>query len=215
MQVRRQSGWTPPHPDHRCLHLHHPPNFTPDAIPAATLPIYPGLGQAPNMLDCILGGLVLHPTLHKTGHFKDTLFSPSLVLRKQWQTQIRQSQIADFTLPIPVPHSDKLNQTLVVWYPTGAATWQTSLKYIVMHDSRPLVPHYENISSTKLKVNNISQRRQMRTKPRTQATCIKIGNIGLAVFELYKWPDMTDKLTYPSQYLVLFPKKQTQNRLQK
>ena len=33
------------------------PNFTPDALPAATLPIFPGLGQAPNMLDCIPGGL--------------------------------------------------------------------------------------------------------------------------------------------------------------
>jgi len=33
------------------------PNFTPNALLAATLPIYPGLGQAPNMLDCIPGGL--------------------------------------------------------------------------------------------------------------------------------------------------------------
>jgi len=29
-----------------------------DALPGTTLPIYPGLGQAPNMLDCIPGGLV-------------------------------------------------------------------------------------------------------------------------------------------------------------
>jgi len=29
------------------------PIFMPDAIPAATLPLYPGLGQAPNMLACI------------------------------------------------------------------------------------------------------------------------------------------------------------------
>ena len=35
-----------------------PPNFMLDARPATTLPIYPGLGQAPNMLDCIPGGLV-------------------------------------------------------------------------------------------------------------------------------------------------------------
>jgi len=41
------------------IDAHHPPNFMPDALPAATLPIYPGLGQAPNMLDCIHGGLVL------------------------------------------------------------------------------------------------------------------------------------------------------------
>ena len=30
--------------------------FTPDALPGTTLPIYPGLGQAPNMLACIPGG---------------------------------------------------------------------------------------------------------------------------------------------------------------
>jgi len=35
------------------------PNFTPDALPATTLPIYPGLGQAPNMLDSIPGGSYL------------------------------------------------------------------------------------------------------------------------------------------------------------
>jgi len=29
-----------------------------DALPYTTLPIYPGLGQAPNMLACIPGGLV-------------------------------------------------------------------------------------------------------------------------------------------------------------
>ena len=28
-----------------------------DALPGTTLPIYPGLGQAPNMLACIPGGL--------------------------------------------------------------------------------------------------------------------------------------------------------------
>jgi len=42
---------------HQCPHLHHPPNFTPDALPAATLPIYPGLRHPPNMPDCIPGGL--------------------------------------------------------------------------------------------------------------------------------------------------------------
>jgi len=30
----------------------------PDALPGTILPIYPGLGQAPNMLACIPGGLV-------------------------------------------------------------------------------------------------------------------------------------------------------------
>jgi len=32
--------------------------FMPDALPYTTLPIYPGLEQAPNMLACIPGGLV-------------------------------------------------------------------------------------------------------------------------------------------------------------
>jgi len=35
------------------------PIFTPDALPAATLPLYPGLGQAPNMLACIPSGVVI------------------------------------------------------------------------------------------------------------------------------------------------------------
>ena len=34
------------------------PIFTPDALPAATLPIYAGLGQAANMLACIPSGVV-------------------------------------------------------------------------------------------------------------------------------------------------------------
>jgi len=35
------------------------PIYAPDALPATTLPLYPGLGQAPNMLDCIPSGMVL------------------------------------------------------------------------------------------------------------------------------------------------------------
>jgi len=35
--------------------------FTPDALPDTTLPIYPGLEQAPNMLACIPSGLVAYP----------------------------------------------------------------------------------------------------------------------------------------------------------
>jgi len=34
------------------------PIFTPDALAAATLPIYPGFGQAPNMMACIPSGVV-------------------------------------------------------------------------------------------------------------------------------------------------------------
>jgi len=38
----------------------------PVALPATTLTIYPGLGQAPNMLDSILIGVVLLTSSEKT-----------------------------------------------------------------------------------------------------------------------------------------------------
>jgi len=34
------------------------PHFVTDALPAAILPLYPGLGQASNMLACIHSGVV-------------------------------------------------------------------------------------------------------------------------------------------------------------
>ena len=45
-QTHRQSGWAPLHLDQSAIHLYQSPTFTSDALPAATLPIYPGLGQA-------------------------------------------------------------------------------------------------------------------------------------------------------------------------
>jgi len=66
IKCTNQSGWTPPHLDHRCPHLHHRLNFMPYAFPAITLPIYPGLGQASNMLDGIPGGLVAYLELIPT-----------------------------------------------------------------------------------------------------------------------------------------------------
>jgi len=39
-----------------CPSLCLPHHFMPNALPGTTLPIYPGLGQAPNMLACIPGG---------------------------------------------------------------------------------------------------------------------------------------------------------------
>jgi len=41
-----------------------PTIFTQDALPGTTFPIYPGLGQVPNMLACIPGGLVRDSTYH-------------------------------------------------------------------------------------------------------------------------------------------------------
>jgi len=43
----------PPHPISAI-----PTIFMPDALPGTTLPIYPGLRQAPNILACIPSGLV-------------------------------------------------------------------------------------------------------------------------------------------------------------
>jgi len=36
-----------------CPNLCHPHHFTPDTLPGSTLPIYPALGQAPNVVACI------------------------------------------------------------------------------------------------------------------------------------------------------------------
>jgi len=42
----------------QATHLRHSPFFTLDAS-TASLPLYPGLGQAPNMLACVPSGVVL------------------------------------------------------------------------------------------------------------------------------------------------------------
>jgi len=47
-----------------CPHLYHPHHFYTGCLPDTTLPIYPGLGETPNMLACIPGGLVLQQ-IHK------------------------------------------------------------------------------------------------------------------------------------------------------
>ena len=53
-----------------------PPIFVPDALPATTLLIYPGLGQEPNMLACIPTGLVWgHPN---KGHQISGVGKPSI-----------------------------------------------------------------------------------------------------------------------------------------
>ena len=41
------------------------PIFTPDALPATTLPLHPGLGQAPYMLACIPSGVVRYVITHR------------------------------------------------------------------------------------------------------------------------------------------------------
>jgi len=59
------------------------PVFTPNVLPATTLTIYPGLGQAPNMLACILRGLVHTQWLGAMeNHSGLNLSSPTNRLRK-------------------------------------------------------------------------------------------------------------------------------------
>jgi len=95
-----------------------------------------------------------------------------------------------------VPYSDELDQTL--WLssrPTGNAIWRTSSKHNVVLHSGPLASRYENMtSSTKPEVHNVSQRRQRKTESRSQATCVKIGEVQRMVFNLsertYKQTDI-------------------------
>jgi len=64
-QTHQQSGWiaTPSRligaPISAILTI-----FMPDALPGTTLPIYPGMGQAPNTLACIHSGLALDSLLN-------------------------------------------------------------------------------------------------------------------------------------------------------
>jgi len=67
--THRQSRWVPLHPDKSVTHLYCPPIFMPDALPATTLAIYPGLGQAPSMLACISSGYVWSDMIVRKLHF--------------------------------------------------------------------------------------------------------------------------------------------------
>jgi len=58
--MHQQSGWTAT--PSRLIGVPTsaiPTIFMQGALPCTTLPIYPGLGQAPNMLACIPGGLMM------------------------------------------------------------------------------------------------------------------------------------------------------------
>ena len=63
--------------------LPYSPIFVPDALPATTLRIYPGLGPAPNVLDCIPSGLVKSSLVF----LSDCLAhgSSDVVMHWQWQ----------------------------------------------------------------------------------------------------------------------------------
>jgi len=65
--------------------------FMPDALPAATLPIYPGLGQVPNMLACIPSSLVINSILLVCCSHKDSLQTQITHKSKQdkWHTVMK------------------------------------------------------------------------------------------------------------------------------
>jgi len=55
------------------------PIFMLDALPATTLPIYPGLSQAPNMLACIPGGSVITAAYY----YATSILTPGMIHIKQ------------------------------------------------------------------------------------------------------------------------------------
>jgi len=60
-QTHQQSRWTAT-PSRLMVPISAIPTILSlDTLPDTTIPIYAGLGQAPNMLACIPGGLVAHP----------------------------------------------------------------------------------------------------------------------------------------------------------
>ena len=74
----------------------------------------------------------------------------------------------------------------------------------VVLDSDLLASWYENItSSIKPEVHNLSQRRQTRTKPRTQATCTKIGEVRPCGFRDMQADRQTDRQTNNKQTDIL------------
>ena len=78
-------------------------------------------------------------------------------------------------------------------------------------DSGLLILRYENVmASTNRKYIYISQRRQKRTEPWPQATCIGLQKFGVkisrVIFKLCERTDkQTNRLTYSSQYLATIP----------
>jgi len=55
----------------------------PDALPATTLPLYPDLGHAPNMLACIPSGYALTETIMRKTHTSDAVLQMLIEAVKQ------------------------------------------------------------------------------------------------------------------------------------
>jgi len=56
--------------------------FMPDALPGTTLPIYPGLVQTPNMLACILSGMVTPTHTHEKNKQQESLANAKVNARQ-------------------------------------------------------------------------------------------------------------------------------------
>ena len=72
-----------------CPHLCHPTIFMSDALPGTTIPIYPGLGQAPSMLACIPSGLA---TERVTGLQNLYYLSPKAFLPEEVEEKVKQME---------------------------------------------------------------------------------------------------------------------------
>jgi len=101
-------------------------------------------------------------------------FCSKPILLRASQTRFTNKAIVDSRLHLQCRMLTN-NQTLVVWRPTGTATWRTLLN-ITSCLILPTGPWYnDNItSSVKPDVHNVSQRHQRRTEPWPQATCTKM-----------------------------------------
>ena len=92
-----------------------------------------------------------------------------------------------------MPRPDELDQTR----PNATATWRTSSKHnVVVLDSGPLVPRYENITlSTKPEVHDVSQRRHRMTEPgpyRQHAEKWQSSNVWFSTYAKYFANRQTD-----------------------
>jgi len=89
--MHQQSGWTATTPRLICAPTSTIPTiFMPDALSDTTLPIYPGLGQAPNMLACMPGGLVSIIMIKKVKTPWVAAFSSSACLQQKPNRQLIQ-----------------------------------------------------------------------------------------------------------------------------
>jgi len=127
----------------------HLPIFTPDALPATTLPIHHGLGQAPNMLACIPSRLV------KNEQAKTEMKHKGQKLLRQYQQQI--VQISNRTRL-------RLCQCCIV-------IWSADSQFYTLSSVRPAdQSNYKPKKTMHHKTNAVTQTDTFKTYPKQQVS---------------------------------------------